>query len=187
MPSLPSPTLHTERLTLRLACADDLAGLLHVHADAEVNRFLPYTTWQGMADAEDWFGRVLQRREADESLQLVIADRHSGQVLGSCLLFHFDHDSGLAEVGYALGRPHWGQGIMREALRALLAYAFTELGLRRLEAEVDPRNRASGQLLLRLGFAREGLLRQRRVMKGEIKDAELYGCLRDEWLALSPA
>jgi [ribosomal protein S5]-alanine N-acetyltransferase len=55
------------------------------------------------------------------------------------------------------------------------------MALRRIEAEVNPLNIASGRLLLRLGFSKEGLLRQRWVVKGEVEDTELYGLLRHEW------
>jgi RimJ/RimL family protein N-acetyltransferase len=72
---------------------------------------------------------------------------------------------------------------MREALEAMIGCAFSTMRLRRLEAEVDTRNLASARLLQRLGFAREGLLRQRWVAKGEVKDVEIYGLLRSEWPA----
>jgi RimJ/RimL family protein N-acetyltransferase len=66
-------------------------------------------------------------------------------------------------------------------LTALLSHAFAGMGLRRIEAEVDPRNRASAALLGQLGFTREGLLRQRWVRKGEPHDVEIHGLLRDDW------
>ena len=72
---------------------------------------------------------------------------------------------------------------MHEALTALLGHAFAHMGIRRVEAEVDTRNAASAGLLRRLGFTREGLLRQRWVSKGEAKDVEMFGLLRSEWKA----
>ena len=69
---------------------------------------------------------------------------------------------------------------MNEALVGLLSSAFSDMGLRRIEAEVDVRNSASARLLARLGFVREGLLRQRWVSKGEVKDVEIHGLLRSE-------
>lgn len=183
MSSLPPPELLTPRLLLRLVQEADLADLLAVHADEEVNRYLPYVTWRGMADAQAWYAKVLQRRREGSAMQFVLQQQVGGRVIGGCLLFRFEPESGLAELGYALGRRDWGEGYMQEALSALLDYAFEAMQLRRIEAEVDPRNLASGQLLLGLGFQCEGLLRQRRVMKGEIKDAQMYGLLRDEWLA----
>jgi RimJ/RimL family protein N-acetyltransferase len=68
-----------------------------------------------------------------------------------------------------------------EALPALVGFAFGELGLYRLEADVDPRNRASVRALERLGFRQEGYLRARYHLHGELQDAILYGLLRPEW------
>lgn len=72
---------------------------------------------------------------------------------------------------------------MREALTALLDFAFGALDLHRLEADVDPRNAASVRTLERLGFRREGYLRERWLVGGEIQDALFYGLLRREWRA----
>ena len=63
----------------------------------------------------------------------------------------------------------------------MLGCAFGEMGLRRIEAEVDTRNLSSIGLLRRLGFQKEGLLRERWVVKGETKSVELHGLLNHEW------
>jgi RimJ/RimL family protein N-acetyltransferase len=126
---------------------------------------------------------VLGRHAAGTALQFVVLDKASGQVVGSCLLFQFDEGSARAELGYVLGRESWGTGRMGEALQALVTHAFGRMGLRRLEAEVDPRNGPSLRLLERLGFVREGVLRQRWVNKGVPIDVVSCGLLRDEWPA----
>jgi RimJ/RimL family protein N-acetyltransferase len=72
---------------------------------------------------------------------------------------------------------------MREAVEAACAHAFTVLGIRRIEAEVDPANRASCALLERTGFRREGTLRQRWCAKGRSYDTHFYGLLAEEWHA----
>lgn len=176
------PLLESDRLILRLVEETDLPALLEVHALDEVTRFLPYATWTSLADARAWFERVSRLHGESSAMHFVIVEKQSGVALGTCLLFHFDETSARAEVGYVLGRRHWGCGYMQEALSLLFAFAFDDLSLRRLEAEVDPRNLASDRLLLRLGFTREGVLRERWVTKGEVKDANIYGLLRHEWL-----
>ena len=70
---------------------------------------------------------------------------------------------------------------MNEALLRLLEFGFTELDLNRVEGDVDPRNVASAKSLERLGFKREGLLRERWIVGGEVSDTALYGLLRSEW------
>ncbi|MDB5871228.1 MAG: family acetyltransferase [Ramlibacter sp.] len=180
--TLPSGlTIETGRLTLRLVSEADLPELLEINGDDETTRYLPYASWRGMADAQEWFDRALNRHAAGEAGQFVIVLRETGRVVGSCLLFHFDEPSRRAEIGYVLGRQHWGAGYMLEAGKALVDFAFGPAGLRRLEAEIDPRNTASSRLLERLGFVKEGLLRERWDNKGEVSDSGLYGLLRGDW------
>lgn len=185
MPGTPTleTSLRTERLVLRLVREEDLPSLLEMNADDAVTRYLPYDSWRGMDDAQAWMARAQARLAANEAWQFVIVLRESGRVIGSCLLFHFDLPNGRAELGYLLGQAHWGAGYMREAAGALVELAFGPAGLRRLEAEIDPRNEASARLLERVGFVKEGHLRERWDTKGEVSDSGLYGLLQRDWLA----
>jgi len=72
---------------------------------------------------------------------------------------------------------------MNEALHALIRYGFKELGLNRIEADIDPRNTRSARSLETLGFKTEGLLRQRWIVGEEVSDSALYGLLQEEWAA----
>ena len=177
----PAP-IDTERLAVRLVDDSDLPALLEVNSSEEVTALLPYATWRSAADAEAWLRRMRVIEATGLAFQFVVVLKSSERAIGTCLLFRFEEGSARAELGYALGRAHWGQGFMQEALTALFGSAFSTMGLRRLEAEVDTRNLASARLLQRLGFTKEGLLRQRWVTKGEVKDVEIYGLLRNEWL-----
>jgi len=176
----PNP-VESERLVLRLVEGPDLPALLEVNSSDEVTALLPYATWRSLADGEAWLERMKAIQATGLALQFVVVLRSSGMAVGTCLLFRFEEGSRRAELGYVLGRAYWGRGLMKEALDALIGCAFGHMNLRRLEAEVDTRNRSSARLLHRLGFTREGLLRQRWVSKGETKDVEMYGLLRNEW------
>ncbi len=173
--------IETLRLRVRLVEESDLPALLEVNGDERVTQFLPYATWQSMADAYAWLQRMADTQATGSALQFAVINKATGLAIGTCLLFRFDAGSARAELGYVLGHAHWGRGCMFEALQALLACAFEDLGLRRVKAEVDPRNAASARLLLRLGFQREGLLRQRWVTKGQPTDIEVFGLLQHEW------
>lgn len=179
----PPPPIDTKRLTVRSVQERDLSDLLVVNGHDEVTRYLPYASWTHMADAQSWLERMRAARATGNALQWVVVDKSSAAVIGACLLFQYDAPSARAELGYVLGRAHWGQGLMHEALAGVLDCAFYTLGLRRIEAEVDPRNVASGKLLKRLGFQSEGILRARWMTKDEAHDMESFGLLRQEWRA----
>src|SRR5215217_9524919 len=176
------PVITTPRLVLRWISEDDIDGLYDVFSDPQVMRY--------------WSSGPLPNREAAAAMQREIAEgnldetmmkwglalRESNFVIGTTTLFNLNLDNGRAELGYAMSRAYWGKGYMNEALRALLSHAFDVMKLRRLEADVDPRNTASIRTLERLGFQREGFLRERWHVNGEIQDALFYGLLRHDWL-----
>lgn len=182
MPLIAPGLLESDRLIVRLVAEPDLSALMEVQGDAAVAKFIPHPPWQSMDDARTWYQRRRELHDSGSALQFVIVAKVSGQAVGTILIFRFDEDSARAEIGYTLARAHWGTGMMREALSLLVEHAFSAMKLRRLEAEVDPRNQSSAGLLLRLGFVKEGLLRERWITKGEVTDVEVFGLLRHEWI-----
>ena len=181
MPFEPVVSIDTPRLRLRPVDAADLPDLLEVNGDPAVTRFLPYAAWQSLDDAAAWLERMRKLADAGGAQQLVLVHAAAAKVVGTLLLFRHDEGSARLELGYALGRRWWKQGLMREAVAALCEHAYARMGLRRLEAEVNPQNVASGALLESLGFVLEGRLRQRWVAKGAAYDTCLYGCLAEDW------
>jgi ribosomal-protein-alanine N-acetyltransferase len=89
-------------------------------------------------------------------------------------------------MNFLLARRYWGQGYLSEAIRVLLDYAFTELNLNRLEAEVHTDNTVSVRVLERLGFRREDRMRERWIVAGEKVDTATHGLLRNDWVTRSP-
>jgi RimJ/RimL family protein N-acetyltransferase len=162
----------------------DLPSLLQMNSNAEVTALLPYATWTCLADGNAWYERMRGIEATGTALQFVVVSKSANVAIGTCLLFRLEEASARAELGYALGREYWRLGLMREALFELLRAAFGSMGLRRIEAEVNTRNAASAQLLGRLGFTKEGLLRKRWVVKGQEEDVEIFGLLRGELRAV---
>jgi RimJ/RimL family protein N-acetyltransferase len=174
------PTLTTERLVLRHVTAEDVPALYRLFRDPEVMRY--------------WSSPPLKDQRAAAALQVDIEEhfrhrtlfqwglcrRDTPELVGTCTLVRVAPEHRRAEIGYALGRSYWGCGYMGEAVRALVRFAFGNLGLHRLEADIDPRNIPSLRLVERLGFRREGHLRERYFVGGEIQDAVIYGLLRTE-------
>ena len=181
MNSLEPIIISTETLTLRLLTEVDLPEVYNIFSHPEVMRYWSYPPWTNMAQAEQWLMNVQEGYRTRKDIQLGIERRMDDSLLGTCTLFQFHIASRRAEIGYALGRPFWGFGYMHQALQALLEYAFETMNLNRLEADIDPRNQASAKTLERLGFQKEGHLRERWIVNGEISDTDLYGLLRREW------
>ena len=175
------PTISTTRLTLRWIADEDVDAIFAIFTNPEVMRYWSTPPLANRAAAVALVEEIHDNVERQLMLKWGVARRSDNLVIGTTTLYNIDFNSRRAEIGYALGREHWGQGYMHEALQGLLAYCFEKLNFRRLEADVDPRNTASIQTLERLGFQREGNLRERWEVDGEIQDALFYGLLRREW------
>lgn len=180
-PVFPWPDrVETARLGVRPVEERDLPALLAVNGDAQTVQFLPYAQWQTLDDAQAWLARMRTLEGSGTARQYVIATREADEAIGTVLLFRLEAASARAELGYVLGRAHWGRGLAREALQGVCAALFDSGLLRRLEAEVDPANAASGALLRSLGFVHEGRLRQRWTAKGRTYDVDAFGLLAGE-------
>ena len=173
--------ISNENLNLRFLTEADLPAVYDIFSRPEVMRYWSYPPWTNRSQAQQWLINVQEGYRTRNDLQFGIERRADSVLLGTCTLFQFHVASRRAELGYALGRPYWGSGYMHEALQTLLDYAFQTLELNRLEADIDPRNRASARTLERLGFQKEGYLRERWIVNDEISDTCLYGLLRREW------
>jgi RimJ/RimL family protein N-acetyltransferase len=174
------PTLETRRLRLRALGAGDVPALFGVFSDPQTMRYWSRPAMRNPSEAEELL-REIGRLAASRTLfQWGLALREDDVVIGTCTLAWLDWTHRRAELGYALGSPHWRRGFMGEALPALIEHAFGALALRRLEADVDPRNEPSLRLLDKLGFKREGYLRERYDVNGELQDTALFGLLARE-------
>jgi RimJ/RimL family protein N-acetyltransferase len=175
------PTITADRVCLRWISESDINSLFNVFSHPQVMRYWSTPPLADRKAAADLLQEIDVRIANNTMLKWGLVLRSNDQLIGTTTLFHLDLDNGRAELGYAMGREEWGKGYMHEALQALLGYAFGEMKLRRLEADVDPRNTPSIKTLERLGFQREGYLRERWHVAGEIQDALFYGLLEREW------
>ena len=180
---LPQPELHSPRLHLREVLNSDALALYAIHSDPEVMRYWSYPAWTQLAQAQAKVDEIARQRREQDILVWAIAETDSELLIGTVAVFGFNREQGRAEIGYSLHRDWQGRGLASETLQLVLPYLFQEYGLRRIEADVDPRNRASCRLLEKLGFVREGLLRQRWLVDGQLCDSALYGLLQQDFIA----
>ena len=175
------PTLDAPRVRLRWLTDGDVDGLFDVFSDETMMRYWSTPAMKDHAEAEALLARIRRQFEEKAGFQWGVERKDDGRLLGTCTLFSLHVANQRAELGYALGSAYWRRGYMSEALAALFDYAFGPMGLRRLEADVDPRNAASLGLIQSLGFRQEGLLRERWNVAGEIQDTAFLGLLAREW------
>ncbi len=144
--------LETERLLIRPIKDIDVKSVYHIHNDQEVNRYLPYDTWQSWDDAKHWYAKIIERRNNQDAEQLVIIRQSDEQLIGTSIVFGYKEIDRSCEFGYVLNRKFWRQGYMLEATKAILTTLLSLREIDSVRAVVDGENRASLALLSKLGF-----------------------------------
>jgi RimJ/RimL family protein N-acetyltransferase len=178
------PTIDASRVSLRWISEGDVDALYRIFSHPEVMRYWGTPPLADRNAAVKLLQEIHDGFQSQRNLKWAVARRTDDAMIGTATLFNLNLDNRRAEIGYGLDRAHWGRGYMNEALQSLLAFAFGELALHRIEADVDPRNSASIRTVERLGFQREGYLRERWLVNGEIQDTVFYGLLRPDWEAV---
>lgn len=177
---LPTPTLTTARLLLRPFEPGDADALTELMSDAHVLRFWDSPPWREAGRAERFISACGEMAGRGTGVRVAVDRADDGALLGWCSVseYHARHRS--ASLGFVYAAHAWGQGYATEAAGALLGWAFDTLDLHRVQAELDTRNLACARVLEKLGFVREGTLRQDCVVDGVVSDSWVYGLLRPE-------
>lgn len=176
------PRIEGGRVRLRALTPRDAPAQLSIYGDPEVTRLGYAPPMKDLADAHALVESTAHLARERTLFHWGIARTEDDLAIGHTTLFHLEMTHGRGEVGYSLRRDLWGRGLVSEALSLLIGFAFDRVGLRRLEADVDPRNLGSLRVLEKQGFRREGYLRERWSQAGELQDGVLLGLLRREWV-----
>jgi RimJ/RimL family protein N-acetyltransferase len=179
--SLTTPSLHTARLRLRAFEDADANDLFALHSSAYVLRYWDAPPWSERGRAEKFLTACRQMAHEGTGVRLAVDRASDGAFIGWCTLSRWNPDYRSASLGYCFDDAAWGHGYATEAARALLRWAFDTSDLNRVQAEADTRNVASARVLEKLGFVREGTLREDCVVNGEVSDSWVYGLIRREW------
>jgi RimJ/RimL family protein N-acetyltransferase len=178
----PVPTLTGTRVRLRPLRSDDADDLFALHSDPRVMRYWSHTAWTAREQAVARIAQLERDRAGAEFYTWATTIEAADRLVGTVSLFAINRAHHRADIGYALAPDTWGRGYATDALRLAIAFAFETIDLARLEADIDPRNEASCRLVERVGFVREGLLRQRWHVAGEVTDSAMFGLLRAEYV-----
>ncbi len=178
---LPRPTLHTERLALRGFQSTDAESLFSLHTNSRVLRYWDSPPWENYSRTERFLATCSQMEAEGSGARLAVELLSERTFIGWCSVTRWNPTYRSASLGYCFDDTRWGHGYATEAVSVLLEWAFNTLDLNRVQAETDTRNHASVRVLEKLGFVREGTLREDCVVNGDVSDSHVYGLLRREW------
>lgn len=174
------PILKTERLRLRELVPDDAEALFVIFSDPKVMAGHGQPVYKNVAEAHkliNWYAKAFSEKRA---LRWAVTFPDDDTVLGTCGYHEITAYHHRAEIGYELNSAYWRQGIMSEAVRAVARFGLAEMGFHRIEANVDPKNPASANLLRKVGFTEDGYLRERFYDNGRFVDDWFFSILSTE-------
>lgn len=150
-------------------------------SDPEVTKFLTWPTHPSVEVSRKINASWVASYEKPDYYQWAIVPKELGEPIGSIAVVEPNEKAESMEVGYALSRKYWGQGIMTEAFTAVIRYLFEEVGILRVSSRHDPNNPASGKVMQKCGLKYEGTLRQSDWNNQGICDAAHYSILHHEF------
>ena len=174
--------IQSTNLNIRQLTKEDSSKLFNLYSDTEVQRYTDIEILKNLSDTQKLINAW--NKEADEQnlIFLGVFSRATKDFLGTITLFNIDHKHSFASLGFQLVKDYWGRGIMNECLNYFIKFAFEELNFHRIEAQTYNGNEKSIKVLTRLGFSKEGELRQNFLIENKYENSYLYSILRTEFL-----
>lgn len=176
------PSLKGKVTILRMPAVSDAEALVRVLGDKVAMQYWAGRLITTTDDARLTLEKTIRSFEQREYFQWAVMSPSQNELIGLCKLYQLNDKHQSASVGFTLGRAHWGNGLMTDALHTMLRFAFETLNLRRLEAFTHPQNSRAHSVLQRQGFVVEGCARERYIGRAGPQDASLLGLLRRQWV-----
>ncbi len=177
------PDIDTPRLLLRRMTMADAQDIFAYSRDPEVSRHVLWDAHRSIHDSRAYLRYILRQYRAGEPSSWGIELKETGHLIGTIGYMWWNQEYHSAEVGYSLSRTYWNQGLMSEALRAIIRFGFDEMHLHRIEAQHEVTNPASGRVMEKAGMRPEGILRGRLYNKGRYVDVALYAIVYGDALS----
>jgi ribosomal-protein-alanine N-acetyltransferase len=173
----PFPVIETERLILRELLVEDKEVMFELRTDANIMRYIPRPPLHSIDDAIALIEKMQLGMANLVSLNWAISLKDSPKMIGSIALINIKKEHHRTEIGYMMHPAFHRKGMMQEALKAVIQYAFTDLNFHSIEAVIDPENIASENLLLQNKFIKEAHFKEDFFFQGRFLDSVIYSLL----------
>ena len=174
------PKLESERLLFREFTKKDAPDLFLLRSDHAVMKFMDSPKYQHFQDAEKAITNNQNLFKEKNGIIWAIVEKSKPEVIGYFGFWRLIREHCRAEIGYALRPEFWGKGFMKETMDCLIAFGFQELKLHSIEANINPENKSSEQLLSRFGFKKEAYFRENYLFNGKFNDSIIYSLLESD-------
>ncbi|MCX5726473.1 MAG: GNAT family protein [Candidatus Saganbacteria bacterium] len=174
--------LETKRSVLREFQESDFEAVHKYASDPEVVRYMEFGP-NTEKDTRQFLQMRMQRQieKPRRVYDFALVLKEGDQLIGSCGIVITQPEHIEASLGYILNKDNWNQGLITEASRKIVQFAFQDLGVHRVFATCDPANIASYSVMGKIGMKREGHLREHKFAKGKWRDSLIYSILEHEF------
>jgi len=174
--------IETERLLIRRVYMSDAQDMYDYSRDENVAQHVLWHAHKSLRQSKEYIQFLQYKYSRGAAASYGIILRQSGKLIGTIGFMELRPDNASADIGYSLHKDYWNQGLMTEALQAMLHYGFMELGLNRIEAVHEVDNPSSGRVLEKAGMQYEGIVRNKFYNKGRFVDVKQYAILFDDFM-----
>ena len=175
------PVIETPRLILKEITMDNLYDMNRYASLEKTSQYLLWTPHLNIAETRGTIEFHIEQYRRCKTPDWGLTHKKDGLFIGTCGFTSVDEYNSTAELGYVLSPEYWHQGLMKEALSAVLRISFLEIGFHRVYVRIMEGNVASMKLAQSLGFVYEGAARESMFVKGEYRTIHTYSLLEDEY------
>lgn len=173
----PFPVIETERLVLRRITNDDVKEVFELRSNPETMKYIPRPLVKTTEEAFEHIAMIEDKIVTNTGINWGITLKNDAKILGIIGYYRMQPENYRAEIGYILLPEFHGKGIITEAVKQLISYAFKDLKLHSIEAVIDPENLASEKVLQKCNFVKEGHLKESEFYEGKFLDKVIYSLL----------
>lgn len=174
----PFPILETERLLLVRFAPEHFERMYQMRRDDDVMRYVERPRPQHLSEMEIFYQQNEELINSQNGITWIVTLKAENLMAGNIGFWRMKKEHHRAEIGYMLLPQYWNQGIMSEAMKAVLKYAFDQMKLHSIEADINPENTASAAILEKHGFVREAFFRENFFWNGVYLNSAIYSLLQ---------
>jgi len=175
----PFPEIQTERLLLRRMTTNDAEEILYLRSNNDVMKYIDRERTKSIEDAKSFLDKIDASLNSNNGIMWGITLKENpGKLIGNIGYWRLIKEHYRAEVGYMLHPSFWKKGIMKEALLRVIDFAFDDMNLHSIEANINPGNTASATLLESTGFIKEAYFKEDFFFNGAFHDTIIYSRLK---------
>lgn len=170
----PFPILESSRLRLRNLLPADAKEFYQMRSDPELMKYIDKPKMKNIAEARALIKQMEEDRLLGNGINWGITHKDKNHLIGTIGFWRIDKPNYRAEVGYMIKTDHQGKGLVTEALQMTIDFAFNKMNIHSIEANINPMNERSRNLLIKNGFVKEAYFCENYFYDGKFLDSEIY-------------